>query len=73
MKYTSGSEWRNWDLHLHTPSSYDYQNKSVSNQDIVRMLQEKNVAAVVVTDHHIIDFNRINELNSLSEGKIHFF
>lgn len=26
-----------------------------------------------MTDHHIIDFNRINELNSLSEGKIHFF
>lgn len=41
MDYNSGSQWRNWDLHLHTPSSYDYQNKSVSNQDIVRMLQEK--------------------------------
>ena len=49
MANNSGSQWRNWDLHLHTPSSYDYHNKSVNNQDIVRILQEKNVSAVVVT------------------------
>ena len=25
-----GSEWRIWDLHFHTPASYDYKNKSVT-------------------------------------------
>lgn len=24
-----GSEWRIWDLHFHTPSSYDYKDNSV--------------------------------------------
>jgi hypothetical protein len=24
-----GSTWRKWDLHFHTPSSFDYQNKAV--------------------------------------------
>lgn len=31
-----GSEWRIWDLHFHTPSSYDYKDKSVTNEDIVK-------------------------------------
>ncbi len=33
-KFKRGSEWHKWDLHFHTPSSYDYKDKSVSNQDI---------------------------------------
>jgi len=32
FKYPRGSEWRKWDLHFHTPSSYDYQDKTVSNE-----------------------------------------
>ena len=30
INMTKGSEWRIWDLHLHTPASYDYKDKSVT-------------------------------------------
>ena len=33
-----GSLWNRWDLHFHTPSSFDYEDKSISNQQIVDSL-----------------------------------
>jgi len=70
MSLNKGSEWRKWDLHLHTPSSYDYKNKSITNQEIVNKLIENNIAVVAITDHHIIDINRIKELQSLGKDKV---
>lgn len=55
-----GSTWHRWDLHYHTPSSYDHHNKSKTNQEIVDELLADNVSAVVISDHHRIDFSRIN-------------
>ena len=54
-KNTYGAEWGKWDLHFHTPSSYDYQNKSITNDDIIKKLSEENISVVAITDHHIID------------------
>jgi hypothetical protein len=34
-KYNKGSEWRKWDLHLHTASSYDYKYKGADADDIL--------------------------------------
>ena len=68
-KYSRGSEWRKWDLHVHTPSSYDYKDKSVSNQDIIDKLSENNISVVAITDHHIIDIGRIQELQKLGAKK----
>lgn len=70
LKYQRGSEWRKWDLHFHTPSSYDYKDKSISNQDIIDKLYDNNIAVVAITDHHIIDINRIEELQKLGENKV---
>lgn len=64
-----GSEWRIWDLHLHTPSSYDYKDGSVTNEDIVAGLVASGVSAVAITDHYVIDVPRIKELQTL--GKLH--
>jgi predicted ATPase len=64
-----GSEWRKWDLHFHTPSSYDYQDGSVTNQDIIDGLFANNISVVAVTDHHIIDIARIKELQKLGKEK----
>lgn len=64
-----GSEWRIWDLHLHTPASYDYEDCSVSNEDIVNGLVENNVSVVAITDHYVIDVQRINEIKSLGEPR----
>lgn len=62
---SKGSEWHIWDLHFHTPSSYDYKHKEVSNQEIIQKLKENNVTVVAVTDHHVIDIDRISELQKL--------
>jgi len=74
MKDPRGSIWRKWDLHLHTPSSFfDYQNKSVSNEEIIETLLKNQIAAVAITDHHFMDVERIKELRKISDGKLTLF
>lgn len=68
--YNKGSEWRRWDLHFHTPSSYDYENKSITNQQIIDKLVENDIAVIAITDHHIIDVERIKDLQHIGKGKI---
>jgi ABC-type cobalamin/Fe3+-siderophores transport system ATPase subunit len=63
--YSRGSEWRKWDLHIHTPSSYDYKDKSITNEQIINILSKNNISLAVITDHHIIDITRINKLQDL--------
>lgn len=65
---SKGSEWHIWDLHFHTPSSYDYKHKDVTNQEIIQKLKENNVKVVAITDHHIIDVVRIVELQKLGNA-----
>lgn len=60
-----GSQWHRWDLHLHTPASFDYEDKSITNQQIVDALVSAGVRAVAITDHHVMDVARIRELQSL--------
>ena len=64
-----GSEWRVWDLHFHTPSSYDYKDKSVKNEEIIDGLVAADVSVVAITDHHIIDVHRIKELQKIGKEK----
>ena len=68
--YPKGSEWRKWDLHFHTPSSYDYKDKSIADKDIIQTLIKNKIAVVAVTDHHVIDVKRIKNLQNISKGKI---
>lgn len=70
MKDNKGSIWRKWDLHFHTPSSYDYKDSSVTNDDIINKLVEKSVGVIAVTDHHFMDVQRIKDLQTLGKGKI---
>ena len=65
-----GSEWHKWDLHFHTPSSYDYEDGSVTNDDIVNGLLANDVSTVAITDHHVIDVERISELQYIAAGRI---
>lgn len=73
MNDPRGSVWRKWDLHFHTPSSFDYEDKSISNKEIVEKLVSKEIECVAITDHHLIDCERILELNKLAGDKINFF
>lgn len=68
-EFEKGSEWRQWDLHFHTPSSFDYQDRSVTNQDIIDTLSASGISAVVITDHHLIDVARIKDLQTLGKLK----
>lgn len=65
-----GSLWSRCDLHFHTPSSFDYQDKSVSNQEIVDALVNAGIRVVAITDQHTIDVTRIRELQKLGQDKL---
>jgi ABC-type lipoprotein export system ATPase subunit len=74
MKYDpSGSRWRKWDLHFHTPASFDYQAKSVTNDEIIAGLKIANVSAVAITDHHTMDVARIKILQKLGGDDLTVF
>lgn len=64
-----GSDWRKWDLHFHTPTSYDYKDKSVTNEEIIEILSQNNISVVAITDHHVIDIDRIKKLQELGRAK----
>ncbi len=68
-KIERGSDWRKWDLHFHTPSSYDYGDKSITNQEIIDTLSANQISVVAITDHHKIDIERIQELQRLGKEK----
>ncbi|PIR12598.1 MAG: hypothetical protein COV50_08165, partial [Flavobacteriales bacterium CG11_big_fil_rev_8_21_14_0_20_35_7] len=65
-----GSIWCKWDLHFHTPSSYDYKDKSISNEQIIDGLLKENISVVAITDHNIIDIERINSLKSIANDSL---
>lgn len=63
--FPRGSEWHRWDLHFHTPSSFDYENSQITNQQIVDTLVAAGIRVVAITDHHTIDVSRVRELQRL--------
>lgn len=69
-KYPRGSEWIRWDLHLHTPSSFDYENKSITDEEIINEIKKINLSVVAITDHHIIDVKRIKNLQRIAGGEV---
>jgi predicted ATPase len=69
-KYSKGSEWRKWDLHFHTPASYDYKDKSVTEKQIVDTLISKGVSVVAITDHHTMDVPLIRKLQEIAGDEL---
>jgi ABC-type cobalamin/Fe3+-siderophores transport system ATPase subunit len=63
---SKGSIWRQWDLHFHTPSSYDYEDKSTTDKALVDGLKAAGVEVVAITDHHKIDPARIKSLREVA-------
>lgn len=73
MEYIRGSEWRRWDLHLHTASSYDYECKAHNaDQLLCDALHSNEIAAVAITDHFKIDVARIEHLRSIANDIVFF-
>ncbi len=69
-RISRGSEWRKWDLHVHTPSSYDYKDKSVTNENLIQGFMENGLSVVAITDHNLIDVARINDLKKISSSVV---
>ena len=73
MENTRGSEWNRWDLHLHTASSYDAKYKgNDADQLLCAALKEKHIKAVAITDHFVIDKDRIEHLRSIAPDIVFF-
>lgn len=63
--YPKGSEWRLWDLHIHTPASYNYGGgrfstmsaieKSAAVTRIISNINESDVAAYAINDYWTFD------------------
>lgn len=70
MHDPKGSLWRRWDLHFHTPSSYDYKDMGIQNQQIIDSLVAAQIRVVAITDHCTINVPRIRALQELGRGKI---
>jgi ABC-type lipoprotein export system ATPase subunit len=74
MNDPRGSIWRKWDLHLHTPASgNDYGNQSITNETIIKKLKDSNISAVAITDHFVMDVDRIIDLQRIAGEDITVF
>lgn len=62
-----GSEWRRWDLHVHTASSEDHKYKAEdSDLLLVESWRKNQIEAVAITDHFKVDSERIKNLKKLA-------
>ncbi len=74
LSISRGSEWRQWDLHVHTTASYDYgYNGSDADEKLVEAWKENGIEAVAITDHFLIDNEKIKKLRELAAGEITIF
>lgn len=63
MKYPNGSEWRKWDLHIHTTAS----DGKASPAEVVDQAIAAGLSVVAVTDHHTVD--NVDEVKRIAAEK----
>jgi len=54
LKYPKGSEWRKWDLHIHSIHSCEPRTK-LSIENIFKAASVNNIAVISITDHSNVD------------------
>ena len=63
----TGLWFRKVDLHVHTPASNCFRDKSVSPDDLVNAALSRGLHAIAITDHHTGDW--IDRVKRAAEGK----
>lgn len=54
VRTSSGAKFYRCDLHVHTPASNDYEDRSVTNEQIIDECVNKNLDIIAITDHNIV-------------------
>ncbi|MEN6408278.1 MAG: RNA-binding domain-containing protein [Anaerolineaceae bacterium] len=58
----SSMQWRNVDLHLHTPASSDFQQPEVTYLDILQRAENRGLDVIAFTDHNTVaGYRRMQE------------
>lgn len=68
--------WYSIDLHIHSPSSNDYQQAGVSMLELLQQAESRNLAAIAITDHNSVagyrkmmeDIEKLNFLHELGRS-----
>ena len=75
IKYPRGSEWRKWDLHIHTP--FSYLNNQFGNdfdyyiQQLFKKAIDKDITAIGITDYFTIEgYKKLKEEYLNNEEKL---
>lgn len=61
MEYLKGSEWKKWDLHIHSNAS----DGTGTPKEILEKANEKGISVIALTDHHTV--KNIDEIKKLSK------
>jgi len=74
MELSRGSEWRKWDLHIHTPASVlnnQFGDWDSYVQELFKAAIRENVQAIGITDYYIPEgYRKIKTEYLLNEGKL---
>lgn len=57
-EYPKGSQWRKWDLHVHTPKSYLNgfpDNWDIYVEELIKAIDKHEIAVIALADYFIID------------------
>jgi ABC-type lipoprotein export system ATPase subunit len=64
--YPRGSQWHKWDLHVHTPASYTWEDShdDKTYEKIIKKMNESDVVAFAITDYWTFDgFKKLMDVN----------
>jgi ABC-type cobalamin/Fe3+-siderophores transport system ATPase subunit len=67
MDLSQGLKFKKFDLHVHTPDSEDYKDKSVTAQNIVDQAISKGLTGIAITDHQTGDW--VDSIKEAAQGK----
>lgn len=76
MEQNRGSEWRKWDLHIHSPYSNISGNgsyKGCSDNDFINKIKESEISVVGLTNYFKFDDREFNLADNLRKNDISVF